>query len=212
MNHSHTKTSFNASATTNITTNYSNNSMVLFNQAQHNTAAQPNQVKRLKLDYMATCLNSIDDDESSNANNYYDPVLGTFSSRITSAAADTSLFRDIRCSNRELIQPERFMIKELSEACVVLHNPYKRILYINSVMNHQCQIVEFFIHRLIRMAKRLSAFNQLSGASQGELLKRNLLKMLGIRSVVLYDKDREAWFFLDVSWLAGEILVVVLMV
>lgn len=206
LNLTNSKTSFNTSPTTTSTSNYSaHNSMVLFNTNQAQPSAAPdatshsNQAKRLKLDYIASCLSSVDDSESNNANNYYDPVLGTFSSRITSAAADTSLFRDIRCSNRELIQPERFMIKELTEACVVLHNPYKRILYINSVMNHQCQIVEFYIHRLIRMAKRLSAFNQLSIASQGELLKRNLLKMLGIRSVVLYDKDREAWFFLDVS-------------
>ena len=66
-------------------------------------------------------------------------------------------------------------------------------------MPHDCGIAEFFIHRLIRMSKRLGSFANLILGDQIDLLQHNIIDMLVIRSVLLYDPDREAFCFLDVS-------------
>lgn len=127
----------------------------------------------------------------------FDPVL-----EIVPRIGDNRLFREIGFSNRELIQPERCLIKELTAACSLLKNPYKRIVFTNFTTTdtiHQCRITEFFIHRLIRMSKRLSSFSQMSLADQVRLLKTGLIEMLCLRSVLLYDPDRDSWNFLDVS-------------
>ena len=135
----------------------------------------------------------------------YDPVMEFFP-RISS---NSSPLKDMGFSNRELILPERCLIKELSDACSILKNPYKRIIYITFSSQdtpHQCHITEFFIHRLIRMSKRLSSFSQLSLNDQVNLLKCGLIEMLCLRSVLLYDNDRESWCFLDVGFFPQNIL------
>ncbi|UXI15482.1 non-structural maintenance of chromosomes element 4 A-like [Sarcoptes scabiei] len=94
---------------------------------------------------------------------------------------------------------DRCLIQELSIACSILKNPYKRIVYKSSSYNHNCMVTEFYIHRLIRMSKRITAFNSLTFSNQLKLLKNGIIEMICLRSVQLYDPDREAWNFLDVS-------------
>ncbi|KAH9506924.1 zinc ion binding, variant 2 [Dermatophagoides farinae] len=116
------------------------------------------------------------------------------------------LLQKLSLSNDELYEPELYLIQELTTACLLLKNPYKRIQYSSlftknpkypSHMPHDCGITEFFIHRLIRMSKRLGSFAKLMLDDQIELLKHNVLDMLLIRSVLLYDPDRKAFCLLD---------------
>lgn len=145
-------------------------------------------------DFISTCLISTNDQAEDSCN--YDPVI-EFVPRI---GTNDVMFREIGFSNRELILPERCLIKELTDACTVLKNPYKRILVFNNYDSvRSCRITEYSFHRLIRMSKRLSRFSQLPLSDQAKMLKFSLLEMLAIRSVLVYNPDRESWGFIDVS-------------
>ncbi|KAH9426438.1 zinc ion binding [Dermatophagoides pteronyssinus] len=122
------------------------------------------------------------------------------------SSSSLPLLRQISLSDDELYIPELYLIQELTSACLLLKNPYKRIQYSSLLtknpkypchMPHDCGIAEFFIHRLIRMSKRLGSFANLILGDQIDLLQHNIIDMLVIRSVLLYDPDREAYCFLD---------------
>ena len=150
-------------------------------------------------DFISTCLISSNDQIEDSCN--YDPVI-EFVPRI---GTDDAIFREIGLSNRELILPERCLLKELTDACNVLKNPYKRILVFNNYDSvRSCRITEYTFHRLIRMSKRLSRFSQLPLSDQANMLKLGLLEMLAIRSVLVYNPDRESWGFIDVSIVLGQ--------
>lgn len=145
-------------------------------------------------DFISNCLISNNDhsDEASN----YDPVIED----VPRIGTNEVMLREIGFSNRELILPERCLIKELTEACSVLKNPYKRILVFNNYDSvRSCRITEYSFHRLIRCAKRLSRFSMLPLGDQAKMLKYSLLEMLAMRSVLSYNPDRESWGFIDVS-------------
>src|SRR5699024_6156064 len=79
---------------------------------------------------------------------------------------------------QELILPESCLLKELSSACTVLQNPYKRIEVLESMnVDDASKISQFMFHRLIRASRALSGFNELTREDQGQLLKGSLLKM-----------------------------------
>ncbi|XP_075679882.1 uncharacterized protein LOC113789465 isoform X2 [Dermatophagoides pteronyssinus] len=127
-------------------------------------------------------------------------------SQPSSSSSSLPLLRQISLSDDELYIPELYLIQELTSACLLLKNPYKRIQYSSLLtknpkypchMPHDCGIAEFFIHRLIRMSKRLGSFANLILGDQIDLLQHNIIDMLVIRSVLLYDPDREAFCFLD---------------
>ncbi|OTF73371.1 hypothetical protein BLA29_013783, partial [Euroglyphus maynei] len=116
------------------------------------------------------------------------------------------IIRQLSLTNDELYLPELYLIQELTSACLLLKNPYKRIQYSTlftknpkypSHMPHDCSVVEFFIHRLIRMSKRLHSFADLILGDQIDLIKHNIIDMLVLRSVLLYDPDRDAYCLLD---------------
>lgn len=145
-------------------------------------------------DFISNCLIS-NNDHSDEACNY-DPVIED----VPRIGTNEVMLREIGFSNRELILPERCLIKELTEACSVLKNPYKRILVFNNYDSvRSCRITEYSFHRLIRCAKRLSRFSMLPLGDQAKMLKYSLLEMLAMRSVLSYNPDRESWGFIDVS-------------
>jgi len=98
---------------------------------------------------------------------------------------------------RELILPEKYLLMELTNACTVLQNPYKRYEYFD--LSNSGRMTEYTFYRLIRMCKQLSAFSQLCRVEQGLVLKRSLLRLLHMRSVLMYNRDRDSWCFVDVS-------------
>ena len=149
-------------------------------------------------DFISNCLIS-NNDHSDEACNY-DPVIED----VPRIGTNEVMLREIGFSNRELILPERCLIKELTEACSVLKNPYKRILVFNNYDSvRSCRITEYSFHRLIRCAKRLSRFSMLPLGDQAKMLKYSLLEMLAMRSVLSYNPDRESWGFIDVSFFIG---------
>lgn len=158
----------------------------------HQTSSMINDINN---DFISNCLiSSNDDDHSVETCNDYDPVIEL----VPRIGSNDSPLREIGFSNRELIPPERCLIKELTDACVVLKNPYKRIMVFNNYDSvRSCRITEYSFHRLIRMSKRLSRFSQLPLSDQAKMLKFSLLEMLAIRSVLDYNPDRESWAFID---------------
>lgn len=102
---------------------------------------------------------------------------------------------------QEMVLPESCLLQELTVACSVLQNPYKRIQYLESFdMEDASRISQYMFHRLIRASKGLSAFNSLSRDDQGLMMKLSLLKMLSIRTVVMYNQSRECWGFINVRF------------
>lgn len=100
---------------------------------------------------------------------------------------------------QEMILPESCLLQELTVACSVLQNPYKRIQYLESFdVEDASRISQYMFHRLIRASRGLSAFNGLSREDQGLMMKLSLLKMLSIRTVVMYNASRECWGFINV--------------
>ncbi len=106
---------------------------------------------------------------------------------------------------QELILPESCLLQELSSACSVLQNPYKRIQYLESFnVEDASRITQFMFHRLISASKGLSAFNGLSREDQGLMMKLSLLKMLSIRTVIMYNASRECWGFINVRFFSSK--------
>lgn len=96
---------------------------------------------------------------------------------------------------------EKKWIEELSSAGSVLHNPYIQIKDYQRDYAPICsaKLTQFFFYRMIRMCKKLKAFEALMPIDQGRMLKHSLLELLAVRSVLFYHKDRDAWCFVDVS-------------
>ncbi|KAJ6216326.1 hypothetical protein RDWZM_007483 [Blomia tropicalis] len=103
----------------------------------------------------------------------------------------------------ELANDERHQLMELTDASQWLNRSswynetydYRTICEPNPFMTSF--IIQYFLHRLIRMSKRLEAFSCLTSSDQKALFKRSLLQMVSIRSAQLYDQKQEAWFSVD---------------
>src|SRR5699024_2443225 len=104
-------------------------------------------------------------------------------------------------SSQKLLLPEKQLISNLSKACAKLQNPYHRIQqYTHYTPIGSYRISQHFFHRLIQACKEMKGFAPLSKRDQVALLKHNLMELLLVRSVLMFHADRDAWFFMNVSF------------
>lgn len=108
--------------------------------------------------------------------------------------------------SRELLDGEKHLIEELTSACVVLQNPYQRIVdahnesyYFGPNRTSDIFRTQYHFYRMIQMAKRLTTFRRLLLPDQVSMLKSSLVEMLNIQSILMYNADRQSWRFIDVS-------------
>ena len=115
------------------------------------------------------------------------------------------MFLEIGFPRRELMEPEKMFIKEISNACALLQNPYQKIIdcnndyYYMGAYNSQFFRTKYHFHRMIRMSKRLHCFASLTQADQVLMLKTTLVEMMTLQSILMYNSDRQSWRFIDVS-------------
>src|SRR5699024_10114139 len=109
-----------------------------------------------------------------------------------------NLLPDLGFPDHELLLQERNILLELTSACTLLKNPYKRMRE-HTFGNSGCRVHGYYFYRLIRSALRLTTFGSKSRSIQGRLLKDNLMRMMALRSVLLYNEYRDAWSVVDVS-------------
>ena len=137
-------------------------------------------------DYLISCLKSCD----------FEPELIIFDPAIF----PSNLPPELGFPSRDLILPEKFLIENLVSACSVLVNPYKAIRYFDDVYPKSARISPHFFKRLKQMCESLNSFSGLNNSFDKELMiKTGSLEMMTLRFVLMYDPDREAWGFIDVS-------------
>lgn len=157
-------------------------------------------------DYFLTSLTSSNVSEEEPCSE--DPLVESLHYQINPLETDDAMFREIGFPTRELILPEKCLIRELSSACAVLQNPYHQIRDISSQKKLKLQtddllLTQHYFFRMIRMAKGLGSFSTFSTNDQAMMLKQRLLEMVAIRSALFYHPDRESWCFIDVIFAAA---------
>ena len=145
---------------------------------------------------------------------HLDPILhvipsSNLDSNSTCHSMVDSMFIEIGfCPQHQLNRNEQISIAELSQACTVLNNPYTKMIeasmfdnqnHINSSGAFDLMIPQYMLHRLIRMAKQLTSFTGLRSQDQCTIMKNRLIELFAIRSVLMFDPDKEVWALMDVS-------------
>lgn len=92
---------------------------------------------------------------------------------------------------------ENDRLEELKNACLLLRNPYSQIVNETNHLGDALKVTEAAIRRLIKMSKRLSAFNRLSQNDQISLLKSSIIEMMCIRATTSYNSENNYWYFID---------------
>lgn len=101
-------------------------------------------------------------------------------------------------TGHQLSTSEEYLLQELSTACRLLQNPYKRIQYFESLSPHSStRIIEYTFYRINRCCKQISAFTALSRTVQSKLLQCSLLKIFCLRMVLYFNERRAAWNLID---------------
>lgn len=125
---------------------------------------------------------------------------------LPSPPSSPSFLLELGLPSRELLDGERNLIEELTSACVLLQNPYQRIIdaqnesyYFGSNRTSDIFRTQYHFYRMIQMAKRLKTFRSLLLSDQVAMLKLSLVELLNIQSVLMYNDDRQCWRFIDVS-------------
>lgn len=123
-----------------------------------------------------------------------------------SPSSSSSLLLELGLPSRELLDGEKHLIEELTSACVLLQNPYQRIVdahnesyYFGSNRTSDIFRTQYHFYRMIQMAKRLKSFRSLLQPDQVSMLKSRLVELLNIQSILMYNDDRQSWRFIDVS-------------
>jgi len=100
-------------------------------------------------------------------------------------------------SSLNLHKHESERMEELTNACQLLRNPYKHVVNKTNQLVDAVKVTEAAIRRLIKMSKRLSAFNKLSQNDQISLLKGSIIEMMCIRATTNYNSEQNFWYFID---------------
>lgn len=100
-------------------------------------------------------------------------------------------------SNPTLHNLENERLEELKAACTLLRNPYQNVVHKTSALVDAVKVTEAAIRRLIKMSKRLSAFNKLSQNDQISLLKGSIIEMMCIRATTTFNSEHNYWYFID---------------
>ncbi|KAI2795574.1 Ligand binding domain protein [Blomia tropicalis] len=100
-------------------------------------------------------------------------------------------------SSSKLHQLEIDRMEELKNACMMLRNPYKHVVHKTNQLEDAVKVTEAAIRRLIKMSKRLSAFNRLSQNDQIALLKGSIIEMMCIRATTNFNSENNFWYFID---------------
>lgn len=100
-------------------------------------------------------------------------------------------------SNLTLHKLENERMEELKNACLLLRNPYKHVVHKTNQLVDAVKVTEAAIRRLIKMSKRLSAFNKLTQNDQISLLKGSIIEMMCIRATTNFNSEHNFWYFID---------------
>lgn len=100
-------------------------------------------------------------------------------------------------SHPTLHELESERLEELKGACTLLRNPYKHVVHKTNQLVDAVKVTEAAIRRLIKMSKRLSAFNKLSQNDQISLLKGSIIEMMCIRATTNFNSEHNFWYFID---------------
>ncbi|KAL7636849.1 UNVERIFIED_CONTAM: hypothetical protein RMT77_012607 [Armadillidium vulgare] len=138
------------------------------------------------------CKDLSNDSKKFSGTNVMDSILNT------AISAEYSAFSLLMNSHSsELNQAENIKITELLEASKGLNSPlceepnYKDLP--NPSLINVINLTEIAIRRLIKMAKKISAFKSFCQEDQIALLKGGCAEMMILRSVSAYDPDKEVW-------------------
>lgn len=118
-----------------------------------------------RFDYQNFTLRNYDSSESQRSNPF----------------RQTPMYREPGFPAEDLIFEEKVWIGELANAGSVMHNPYMQIKDYQRDYAPVCsaKLTQFFFYRMIRMCKKLKAFEALMPIDQGRMLKHSLLELLG---------------------------------
>ncbi|KAH9388703.1 Ligand binding domain of hormone receptors protein [Tyrophagus putrescentiae] len=101
-------------------------------------------------------------------------------------------------SHPTLHELESERLEELKGACLLLRNDvYKHVVHKTNQLVDAVKVTEAAIRRLIKMSKRLSAFNKLSQNDQISLLKGSIIEMMCIRATTNFNSEHNFWYFID---------------
>lgn len=123
---------------------------------------------------------------------------------LPSRSPSPPLLPELGLPSRELLYGEKHLIEELTQACLLLQNPYQRIIdahnenyYYGTNRTSAIFRTQYHFFRMVRMAKRLTSFRSLPSFDQVAMLKATLVEMLNIQSILMFNADRKSWRFID---------------
>lgn len=98
-----------------------------------------------------------------------------------------------------LVIAEQNLLSELLTACQAIINPYRQVRhYLTDYMPIGSKPVSpHSFSRLLKMIGGLQAFSSLPGGSQQALIRANAIDLFSLRTVLLYDGQRECWCLAD---------------